>query len=83
MKLEKATIERTVQKSNDGYVIDLYTTKLAKGVYLSTSVKGEFTDNYFDLLPFEEKKVTFKTTEHVDDMDSQITLISLVDSYTP
>jgi len=82
LKLQKAEIEVSAQKTNDGYSIDLYTTKLAKSVYLTIPVDGEFADNYFDLLPFEEKKVQFKTTEQVDNFAGKIKIITLLDSYT-
>ncbi|MFH1936428.1 MAG: glycoside hydrolase family 2 protein, partial [Bacteroidota bacterium] len=81
MKLEKAPIEITVQKSQGGYDIELYTTKLAKGVYLSTPVAGEFTDNYFDLMPFEVKWIKFVTQETPISLQDSIKVISLIDSY--
>lgn len=81
MKLEKAPIEIKAQKTSTGYLINLYTTKLAKGVFLNTPVKGDFSDNYFDLMPFEEKQVQFLTDEKVDFFQDSIKLISLVDAY--
>ena len=33
------------------------TEKLAKDVYLASRSQNNFSDNYFDLLPGEEKKV--------------------------
>lgn len=81
MKLEKAPIEITSQKGTNTYFLTLYTTKLAKGVRLSTPVKGDFSDNYFDLMPFEEKSVQFRTTEDIVAIEDSIKVISLVDAY--
>ena len=81
LKLEKAPIDITTTETQDGYMVDLYTTKLAKGVYLSTPVTGEFSDNYFDLLPFEEKRIQFFTNERHDNFQDTIKVISLIDSY--
>lgn len=82
MKLEKAPIEITIQKSKDGCDIELYTTKLAKGVFLSTAVAGEFSDNYFDLMPFEQKRIQFVTRDQDIPFDFQdsIHIISLIDA---
>jgi len=81
MKLEKTPIDISTQKTSNGYIINLYTTKLAKGVFLSVPVKGDFSDNYFDLMPFEEKKIQFNTTQEVDNFQDSIKVISLVDTY--
>ncbi|NQV01115.1 MAG: hypothetical protein HQ542_00585, partial [Bacteroidia bacterium] len=69
-------------KTTNGFMIDLYTTKLAKGVYLSTPVTGNFSDNYFDLMPFEEKQIQFFTEEGPDNFQDSIKVISLIDSYS-
>jgi len=82
MKLEKDSIEINVTEVAQGYQIDLYTRKLAKGVVLSTPMQGDFNDNYFDLLPFEQKRVTFFTGEHVDDFKKSLELFSLIDAYS-
>jgi len=81
MKLEKAPIDITTQKTSTGYLLNLYTTKLAKGVFLSSSVPGDFTDNYFDLMPFEVKNIQFNTQETVVSIQDSIKVISLVDTY--
>ncbi|MFC2102245.1 glycoside hydrolase family 2 protein [Bacteroidota bacterium] len=81
MKLEKAPIDIGVEKTSTGYLIEIYTKKLAKGVFLSTPVVGEFSDNYFDLMPFEEKKIKFNTVEEVENFQDSIKVISLVDTY--
>ena len=81
MKLERAPIDISVSDAPDGYMINLYTTKLAKGVYLNTPFQGNFNDNYFDLLPFEEKNITFLTKEKIDDLKDSLKVITLLDTY--
>lgn len=53
--LEEPTIEVEVK----GNEIILKTNKLAKNVWIDTDTEGIFSDNYFDLLPGKEKRVTF------------------------
>jgi len=81
LKLERAPIDISVEELHNGYLIGLYTTKLAKGVFLNTSVQGDFNDNYFDLLPFEEKSIIFFTNEQVKNFQDSIQVISLIDAY--
>ncbi|MBN1197900.1 MAG: hypothetical protein JXA23_01015 [Bacteroidales bacterium] len=81
LKLEKAPIELEYVKTPKGYLLVLSTNKLAKGVYLSTTLRGEFSDNYLDIMPLERKQVFFETDEVVDDIKSMIKIKSLVDVY--
>ncbi|NQV01669.1 MAG: glycoside hydrolase family 2 protein, partial [Bacteroidia bacterium] len=81
LKLERAPIDISVKEVQDGYLINLYTTKLAKGVFLDTPVQGDFNDNYFDLLPFEEKNITFFTNKRITDFQDSLEVISLIDTY--
>ena len=59
--LPEATLNMSVSKANDGFMIDLTSEVLQKNVYLFSSEKGQFSDNYFDLLPGTVKSVFFKT----------------------
>ena len=45
-----------------GIEISLKATTLQKNVFLYTDVSGHFTDNFFDLLPGQEKNITFVTS---------------------
>ena len=82
MKLEKAPIDITTQKTSNGYYINLYTTKLAKGVFISTPVNGSFSDNYFDLMPFEVRPIQFTTSEEVENFQDSLKVMSLIDAYS-
>jgi beta-mannosidase len=51
----------TVTRKGDGFDVALSAEKLAKNIYLSwEGAEGFFSDNYFDLLPGEEKTIHFK-----------------------
>jgi len=52
------------EQVNEGYQLMIETDALAKNVLIGTDISGFFSDNYFDLLPGERKKVLFKT-EHI------------------
>ena len=61
LALKNNEIELDVEKVNKGYLISMSSISLQKGVMLSTTAKGHFSDNYFDLHPNEIKQVLFKT----------------------
>jgi beta-mannosidase len=81
LKLEKPEIEVTTEEIKEGYMLILYSRTLAKNVYLSVPMKGEFTDNYFDLLPHEQKKILFHTLERAEDFREKLKIITLTDTY--
>ncbi|WP_431803120.1 beta-mannosidase [Halobacillus andaensis] len=59
------TITEAVEGKETTYLIE--TDKLAKQVWLSSEEEGIFSDNYFDLLPGEVKRISFlrkPTKEH-------------------
>ena len=61
LDLPEADLNLSVSKVKDGFMIDLSSEVLQKNVYLFSSEKGQFSDNYFDLLPGTVKSVFFKT----------------------
>ncbi|MBA4405929.1 beta-mannosidase [bacterium] len=79
--LEKPEIKMGIAKNAEGYEIELSTDKLAKDVYLNMDQDGFFTDNYFDLLPGEVKKIWLRTKNELADIKSKIKIVSLIDSY--
>ena len=48
---------------SQGLEISLKATTLQKNVFLYTNTPGHFTDNFFDLLPGQEKKIIFLTKD--------------------
>jgi len=81
LKLPKPTITKIVTVSDQGYSISLSSDKLVKDLYLNTEEKGQFSDNYFDLLPGEKVTVIFKTKEKVENFGDKLKLFSLTDSF--
>ena len=71
LKLPKPEIKFSVQKDKKTHIINLSSNVLAKDVFVSSSTNGEFSDNYFDLLPNCEKIIIF-TTEKNEEPDIKI-----------
>lgn len=63
LKLKKNEIETVIEteKTIEGFSITLTSKTLQKNVFLATDKKGNFQDNYFDLLPNEPKTILFST----------------------
>lgn len=81
LSLPRANITMTVESINEGYKLTLSSKRLAKNVFIGTEVNGFFSDNYFDLLPDEEKVVVFKTELVLKDPPNSFTTKSLVDTW--
>ncbi|WGH76324.1 glycoside hydrolase family 2 protein [Tenacibaculum tangerinum] len=62
--LPKSNATTTITKINEGFSINIQSEKLLKDVFLFTSEKGHFSDNFFDILPGETIRITFKTKAH-------------------
>ncbi|OAQ38971.1 hypothetical protein A5893_13110 [Pedobacter psychrophilus] len=81
--LAKPEITSSIIKTGNQYFVDLKTNVLAKSVFLSLKDgDGFFSDNYFDLIPGEIKRVelTLKNGQQVKAND--VLSYSLFDSYT-
>jgi beta-mannosidase len=66
LTLKKDTILMTQRVQNNVLEITLVTPSLKKNIQLTTAVAGEFSDNYFDLLPNQPKKIYFKLSNEND-----------------
>lgn len=78
--LKQGPIQVQLNPLKDGYELKLFSNILQKNVMLYTNVEGEFSDNYFDLLPnkihtiqfksnapnFERSQLKFKTLNSID-----------------
>ncbi len=64
-ELKLSTPEITVTESDDGEFY-VETNVLAKQVWLSSETWGIFSDNYFDLIPGQKKKVQFYSRDGSD-----------------
>ena len=81
LKLRKEAVDITLEPAPDGYWVKLYCPTLVKGVKLSADIPGTFSDNYFDLLPYEEKIIRFSTDFRSAGISDHIKVQSLVDTY--
>jgi beta-mannosidase len=85
LKLPEITVSPSITKDNEVFKISLKSSMLAKNIYLSDLAHdGFFADNYFDLLPGEEKIIEFKPASDIslDDFKKNLKIMSLVNSYT-
>jgi len=82
LDLPKTSIAKLINKTTKGYEITLYSDKLAKNVFLSLeSADGFFSDNYFDLLPGKKVVIELQTQSPIKDIEKEISVMSLADSY--
>ncbi|MCK9219828.1 MAG: glycoside hydrolase family 2 protein [Bacteroidales bacterium] len=83
LKLSAPEITKKITElpSGDGFFIQITADKLVKNAYLSTDVKGDFSNNYFDILPGKMYKVKFYTSEKNIKNEDFVKIISLIDSY--
>jgi beta-mannosidase len=79
--LEKPVIRKTVKKSQEGYLIALSSDKLAKNVWLTSAVKGTFSDNFFDLLPGETLTIRFNTKDKTSAFADKLKIQTIADTY--
>ena len=63
LALEQSKVDMQVTKQADGFAIVLHSATLQKAVQLSASSMGTFDNNYFDLLPNQEKQLYFSTKD--------------------
>ncbi len=81
LDLPVPSIDKKVTETPTGYNIRLTCDKLVKNVYLSTSARGEFSDNYFDMMPGEWVEVQFATSKKNPKMVDLIIVRSLINTY--
>jgi beta-mannosidase len=77
LQLEKPSIQITVRKDQ----IELSADKFAYGVYIDVPDGVELDDNYFHLLPGENKIIKFKSSVPLETIRKTIRIKSLVDTY--
>lgn len=82
MNYRPANIKWKIKKINDGYELLLTSEVFARGVFLSLpGIDSFFEDNYFDLLPHSPKVIKLRSSKTLNEIDQQIKVTSLVDSY--
>ena len=82
LKLKNPTISTTVVPEKDGCILTLKTDVLAKNIYLNyKGIEGNYSDNYFDLLPGETKKVYFKPRNNKSDLKNNFSIKTMLDNF--
>ncbi|WP_046243854.1 beta-mannosidase [Hymenobacter terrenus] len=85
MALPKPTIQATWTQTTDStFQVQLQSKTLARQVHLQLSEKdGFFADNFFDLLPGESRKLTFKSQgpSTLAELRKQLVVRSLADAF--
>ena len=84
MRLSHPHITYEVAKNEDKYILTLTSDKLARNVYIeSREYDGFFTDNYFDLLPGQQKIVEFQFSDDVNvkQLEEDFQIISIIDAF--
>ncbi|MCF6170819.1 MAG: glycoside hydrolase family 2 protein [Bacteroidales bacterium] len=80
LALQKPEISMKTEKTKGGYLVRLRSDKLAKFVFLDPGTDDRFDENFFDLLPGDEKEVFLKTDDP-SFSGKQIRIRSLYDTY--
>ena len=82
VQLEPAHLTVDTTGSNGKYTIRISSPVLARSVYLSFgSLDAQVSDNYFDLLPGETREITATSSASLDDIKTQLHVISLTDAF--
>ncbi len=82
LDLPVTDLEYSIAKADGQYVVELKTDALAKNVYLSSEgSEGFFSDNYFDMLPGEKRKITFTSGNANEAFERNLKILTLRDTY--
>ena len=77
-KLLEARIETSVKRRGEAIEMTLKADKLARDIFIEVPVQGvRFSDNFFDLLPGQRKKITITSPEGYSLKDFTFTLHQL------
>ncbi|MDA1210138.1 MAG: glycoside hydrolase family 2 protein [Bacteroidetes bacterium] len=91
LNLPDPGISWSVSDFADHYAVTIKAARLAKNVFVSSTLPGNFSENYFDLLPGEEKTITISKVsstalknhdlETFKTFDQSLKIQTLKDSY--
>ena len=81
LSLLNQAIFKEINAIRGGFSITLKCPVLCKNVFLSSDTEGVFDNNYFDLLPNQDKTIYYKTTAKFDDVVKGLKMQSLVETY--
>ena len=82
LNLPKAKIEYKTKTFDGRCEIILYSRQLAKDVFIQVPMQGaHFSDNFFDLLPGERRKIVVTSAAIKKDKTPEITIKQICDTY--
>lgn len=71
-----------IEPAEGGYEVTVGSDVFARGVFLSLEgIDNFFSDNYFDILPGEKRKIHVSTSIGSDEMRRQLKILSLGDTF--
>lgn len=82
LRLERPEIAVRCIKTTKGADLFLTSRQLVKGFHISTTLSGDFSDNYLDLLPERVYRISFSSPDEILDPEPVFTFESLNDCYT-
>jgi beta-mannosidase len=83
VKLPETAVSTMLTKTPAGYKLELKSNKLARSAYVSfAKADAQFSDNYFDLLPNEPVVIEIKSEATLDELKSQMKVVSLADAFS-
>jgi beta-mannosidase len=82
VKLTAVRLNPQLSGGNGVYQLKLQASGLARDVYIATpGIDSEAADNYFDLLPGEERTVELRSAAALAELQKSLTVISLADAF--
>ncbi|HBJ71148.1 MAG TPA: hypothetical protein DDY62_02065 [Cryomorphaceae bacterium] len=83
LRLPAPKVECSVEENEDEFMVVLSTDNLAKNIHITSELKGNFSNNFFDLLPGESKMVSIPKSAGSDlnSFIASIAIQTLADSY--
>ena len=84
LKLQVPFIQKDLSKKGDTLIVKLKTNTLAKNVFVSidgATMINSISDNFFDLLPGEEKTLYFYSDRSLEELKKSVSIKTLRDTY--
>ena len=83
LNLTKPLFSYEVKINKDYFEISFNSSNLVKNLFVSSSTENNFSDNYFDLIPFQEKLIKIKRErfQSISSFKQSLSFTSLYDTY--
>jgi beta-mannosidase len=84
LSLAVPKFKTSISSHRDGLKVTLVSNRFAKSVALSVDeYEGQFSDNYFDLLPNQPREITYRAVKAIesDELQQRLRIRSLADAF--